>query len=511
MKRTLQLTTLMLALLIGMNAQAQVTNASNELVATNYTHGVTVPLSDTDVLLWGANWQDPATSTNGLVSTWFGGLNPSLVVSADDFLIPEGDKWVITSIWARGFLQFDGQGNPWAYPDGFGYVIHANENGKPGAVLFEDLIMDPLLDPTFPQIFLDEPIILEEGIYWIGIYGYFANSSASNEGRWNQYMWNPTNYYGNKPALNDYAGMFGIAAGWHYINDIGVNFNAMDFAIWGYVWEPPVYPTTLYENWDSYYDFTTDLSPWITIDVQGAPTYTASGFNFPGEGDAFAFMAFNPAQTMPSIVGEHPAVDGEKYAIAIQSELYNDNKWLISPKLMGTETTELSFYVKSITSTYGLERFRVLVSTTGTDPADFTLISEGDYLEAPTDWTLFEFDLSDYDGQAFHFAIQYVSYDAFIFMIDAINVTEETTGTRILQKHAETKVFPNPAVNSITVRSQNLINEVKVFDMAGRQMMNNVVNGKQTMLDVSSMKNGLYILQVITEDGFESHKIQIAR
>jgi hypothetical protein len=510
MMKTLQLTALALAMLIGINLQAQVVNASNQLVAENPNPGVTFPLNETDELLWDQNWEDPQATTQGLVSTWFGGLTPSLVVSADDFMIPEGETWVINSLWTRGFLSFDAGGNPWAYPDGFGYTIYADDNGEPGEVLFEDIIEDPTLDPTFVQLDLATSIILEEGVYWIGMYGYFENSAASEQGRWNVYMWNPTDYYGEVPMLNDHASLFGLPAGWHSIPDIGVAYDALDFAIWGEVQGPPAIPTTLYENWESYNDFTTDLSPWITIDVQGEPTWTAGDFDFPGEGDPFAFMAFNPNETDPPIVAQHPAVDGDKYAVAIQSTIIGDDKWLISPKLMGTETTELSFYVKSITADYGLERFKVLVSTTGTDPEDFTKISDGDYLEAPIEWTMFEFDLSAYDGEEFHFAIQFVSHDSFIFMLDAITVTEETTGSPALQL-SETSIFPNPAVNSITVLNQNLINEIKVYDLAGRQMLSQVVADKNASIDVSSLNNGLYIMQVITETGFESHKIQIAR
>lgn len=177
------------------------------------------------------------------------------------------------------------------------------------------------------------------------------------------------------------------------------------------------------ESFETYTDFTTDLSPWITLQLSTGVTYSSSSFNFPGEATAFPFMAFNPSLTDPSIVATHPAQDGSKYAIAVQYVSTNDNKWLISPQITPTEGSELSFWVKSITDAYGLERFVVHVSTTGTDVANFTKISAGAYLEAPTSWTQFTFDLNSYAGTPIYFAIQYVSYDAFIFMLDDIEVT----------------------------------------------------------------------------------------
>jgi hypothetical protein len=63
------------------------------------------------------------------------------------------------------------------------------------------------------------------------------------------------------------------------------------------------------------------------------------------------------------------------------------------------------------------------VSTTGMDPADFTIISEGDYVEVPaTEWTEFNYDLSAYAGQNVYVGIQCVSNDAFILLVDDVMV-----------------------------------------------------------------------------------------
>lgn len=177
------------------------------------------------------------------------------------------------------------------------------------------------------------------------------------------------------------------------------------------------------ESFEYYDDFAIDLTPWITIQQTSGITWDSSDFDFLNEGTEFAFMAFNPYETDPAINDDHPAVSGKKYAVAIQYQDVNDNKWLISPEITPDATSHLMFYTKSITDAYGLERFKVLVNTTGsTDPADFTQINAGDYLESPVTWTAWDFDLSSYDGQTIRFAINYVSEDAFIFMLDDIVV-----------------------------------------------------------------------------------------
>jgi uncharacterized repeat protein (TIGR02543 family) len=198
------------------------------------------------------------------------------------------------------------------------------------------------------------------------------------------------------------------------------------------VWDAKTPPYTLYENFDGFDDFTTDLSPWTTLQLTSGNTWGSADFEFPGEGTEFAFMAFNPTQTVPPIDDTNPAVEGTNYAIAVQYTDLNDDKWLISPEVSINETSELSFWARSYTAAYGLERIKVMVSTTDTEPGSFTKISEGNYIEVPVDWTQYTFDLSDYAGETIHFAINYVSLDAFIFMLDAIELTADVEPSELI-------------------------------------------------------------------------------
>lgn len=193
------------------------------------------------------------------------------------------------------------------------------------------------------------------------------------------------------------------------------------------------YPTTLFETWQSYEDFTSELFPWHTVDVKGDVTWNPQGFTFPGSGTPYAFKVMNPAETTPPVANDHPAVDGDKYLIAMQSQTPNDNKWLISPQLMATDQTELRFFARSIqVSPYGPEQFRVWISldnaeTFTFDPDNFVLLSGEEPLEAPLAWTPYTFFLGNHAGQVYRFAIQYVSTDDYMLMIDKIEVDQAQT------------------------------------------------------------------------------------
>jgi len=193
-------------------------------------------------------------------------------------------------------------------------------------------------------------------------------------------------------------------------------------------WEAPSGNIIFEDDFESYPDFAQEFSPWILIDGDGLETWGIQEASFPGEGEPMAYIIFNPSQTVPPIGGGDPH-SGDKYAACFASnpnggQIFNDD-WMITPQLQLGTGSSITLWARSYTAEWGLERFRVLISTTGTEPDDFTLISPGDYVEAPTTWSDFTYDLSDYDNQAVHLAIHCVSEDAFFLMVDDVVVESE--------------------------------------------------------------------------------------
>jgi len=186
-------------------------------------------------------------------------------------------------------------------------------------------------------------------------------------------------------------------------------------------------PFNFADSFESYDDFVINPEPWITWSQYDVQNYGMSGVTFPNSTVPYVMLIMNPNETDPPIVDTHPAQDGDKYAIVTvkTGSPTLDNKWVITPELSFNETSQLNFWGRSITDAYGLERIRVMVSTSGSDPDDFTKISEGDYMEVPVDWTEYTYSLSAFAGETGYVAINYVSDDSFIFMLDNFKVTAE--------------------------------------------------------------------------------------
>ncbi|MDD4277454.1 MAG: choice-of-anchor J domain-containing protein [Candidatus Cloacimonetes bacterium] len=184
---------------------------------------------------------------------------------------------------------------------------------------------------------------------------------------------------------------------------------------------PPPPPDGFVDDFESYTDFSLSFDPWVLVDVDMATTYGMTGITWPNAYAAMAYMIYNPTATVPPVT-DLLAHSGNKMAACFAATTTVNNDWMISP-LVGVENGHfLNFWARSYTAEYGMERFKVGISTGGTAPANFTIISGASHVSAPEAWTLYSYDLSAYAGQDIRVGIQCVSNDAFIFLVDDVSI-----------------------------------------------------------------------------------------
>ncbi|NHN24697.1 T9SS type A sorting domain-containing protein [Flavobacterium jejuense] len=108
---------------------------------------------------------------------------------------------------------------------------------------------------------------------------------------------------------------------------------------------------------------------------------------------------------------------GTKFArINYSSTAHND--FLITPPFTVTANVSdiISFWSRNYNATY-IDRFNVLVSTTGNQESDFTNVLASN-VGPSTTYTEYTYDLSAYVGQTIYFAIQAISTDQYYLFID---------------------------------------------------------------------------------------------
>ena len=123
--------------------------------------------------------------------------------------------------------------------------------------------------------------------------------------------------------------------------------------------------------------------------------------------------------------GEYCIVS-ESRTIADGSYVTGDN-WIISGKVDLAGTLEVS--AADLGADYA-ETFSVMVSTTGTNPSDFTELSSETTPGALNTWQKYEYDLSAFEGQKGYVAIRHQpnASTGYILMIDAFKIVSETAG-----------------------------------------------------------------------------------
>ncbi len=174
------------------------------------------------------------------------------------------------------------------------------------------------------------------------------------------------------------------------------------------------------DGFETYPDFALEAGAWILVDSDLSSTYSITDTSWENAEAPQSYIVFNPAMTTPPLSADYQPHNGSKYMACFASTTTDNNDWIITQEVTLGFSGAFNFWAKSITNIYGLERFRVLISSGYTNPNDFYLISDGSFVEAPTDWTEFSYDLSDFENQTVRLAIQCVSSDAFMFTVDDV-------------------------------------------------------------------------------------------
>ncbi|MGC3978821.1 MAG: DUF6383 domain-containing protein [Paludibacteraceae bacterium] len=237
------------------------------------------------------------------------------------------------------------------------------------------------------------------------------------------------------------------------INDLAASVSNKNVNL---TWSAPTLPTveTITESFEDYTSFIiSNIGDWTLRDVDASATYGFNGTTFTNSGAAMSYIVFNGVEVA---VNNFTANSGEQFLASFAASTPPNNDWLISPLLSGN-AQDISFYAKSYTNQYGLERFIVYYSTTDTEIASFTQLSVGNYIEAPITWTLYTYSLP---ANAKYFAVRCVSNDAFVFMIDDVTFEKgapnyEILGYNIYRNNSKVN---NALVTSVNYTDANLDN-----------------------------------------------------
>lgn len=188
------------------------------------------------------------------------------------------------------------------------------------------------------------------------------------------------------------------------------------------------------DSFEEYDDFATgQFGEWLSVDNDKMPVYPiglggqSNIVSFPGSGtpsspQPLAPIVFNPWHTTPAMLPTDAAIaapTGDKSVIFFSPQRAVADKWLISPEISIREDFVAEFTAKAY-SIYP-ETMDICVGTDASDLQSFTPIATIDELSSG-EWSRYQVDLSDYEGQTVRVALHYKSYDAFFAMVDDFTI-----------------------------------------------------------------------------------------
>lgn len=211
-------------------------------------------------------------------------------------------------------------------------------------------------------------------------------------------------------------------------------------------WGQPILPEPIriYDGFENYSPFAKNMSPWTMIDGdKGLTGALQPSSTYPGQGEPFAFTAFNPNWWIEDMTNVNPGLaphNGNQYAAAVYAlnenqKLVEQNNWLISPRLSGRKQ-EITFYVMNVATRPGdtkyAESFDVLYSTESIDTASFVKIKseQADGTIAFNEGANWKRITIEVPEGAKYFAIHHNTPKgkAYIFGIDDISYEQVATG-----------------------------------------------------------------------------------
>ncbi len=270
------------------------------------------------------------------------------------------------------------------------------------------------------------------------------------------------------------------------------------------------------DSFESYFDFeTVAIGDYTQIDIDGNTTYGSTTYDFANEGYTGTAIVMNPSMTTPDASGDAAwqVRTGDKglWMFAATSNpngtAANDD-YIITPaiNLTGATGSNFSMWAKSVTADFGLERFEVLLSTTGTDVADFTENLSGGVQEAPVDvYTEYSYDISAYDGNVVYIAIHYLALDSFILQMDDFLVEATTLGVGDESFSGFIHAIDND--NNLRLTANTPMESVQLFNVLGQQVANQKLSTTNESVSLSSLKSGVYIATVTIGGQSKTFKI----
>ena len=253
------------------------------------------------------------------------------------------------------------------------------------------------------------------------------------------------------------------------------------------------------------------LSEWVSISFTTSPLpivpdYLNDFSVFPGDlwTEGQGSPTNGPTGTTSSWLADGFGNNGFTGAARVNIYSTFPDEWLISPDFdLSAMTYYLNIdaaateYASTLDAIWGDDDYAALfVSTDG--GASWTEMYRWDRSNNPgaAGLAMPEIELTGYGVAKFAiYGESTVSNEDIDFFVDNFSITSSTLNTNDLEISQFT-YFPNPVKDQLTIKAQNDVKDISVYNMLGQLVLRQVPNSLDCVVDMAAMQSGAYFVKV---------------
>ena len=224
--------------------------------------------------------------------------------------------------------------------------------------------------------------------------------------------------------------------------------------------------SSINENFDSWEEID---ECWSTV-TNGGMIYADSNVTF------YGFMGGGISMYLIS-----PEIVAGDYALTFDASTLS---------LGGEQAEGVTLEVGTVTTAGDTSSFTSVSET-------YTLLNDGQSIQVPVSFT----------EENKYFAVKIsVTAPHSAAGIDNLVLAAETAGVKDLND-VKAQVYPNPVTDQMNISAEESIREVKIYNMAGQLAVSARPNNQTTVVNMASLKPGVYIAQIVTARGTQTTKV----
>jgi hypothetical protein len=91
--------------------------------------------------------------------------------------------------------------------------------------------------------------------------------------------------------------------------------------------------------------------------------------------------------------------------------------------------------------------------------------------------------------------------------IPSLTISESTANSVNNLQVNKIQVYPNPTSDFVQISSDYAVESIRVFSVSGKMILSENLTGNQYRMDVQEWSNGVYIIELTTDQGTEFHRV----